>query len=367
MMPVQGSPSTTTGGSCGTGWVPTSRSSPSGCSARGSTGSLRAPRRSIRPTRSNTAFGLVAHSQYSGDIIRECAEAAPLEFVTKLFPRFARFDLSVPKEWISAPSRWGGPDDQLRNALADAMRTVAREDPAALDSLIEGEPHGESKWMTALLLQAWSANPEAYAERIVQFLLDSPDERLDIGYSSAAGGTDMLAAMSRTAIAAASPLCSAESFANLESAILAFVPDWERQHRFVRRTALALLRALDESRLSESARRRIQELERRFPEAPERGAPRPPSPEDFAAQSVGPPISPTDQQRMTNAQWLAAMDRYRNEREDWTPGGRIVGGANELARGLEEFVGKIRAASHALLNRWMVRRTQLTWSRCCAD
>ena len=283
-------------------------------------------------------LGLVANSQSSGDFIRECAETAPIEFVKALFPRFARFDLSVPKEWISAPSRWGDPDDQLRNALADAMRTVAREDPAALDSLIEGEPHGESKWMTALLLQAWSANPEAYAERIVQFLLDSPDERLDIGYSSAVGGTDMLAAMSRTAIAAASPLCSAESFADLESAILAFVPDWERQERYVGRTALALLRALDEHRLSENARRHIQQLERRFPEAPERGAPRPPSPEDFVARPVGPPIASNDQRRMTDAQWLAAMDRYRNEREDATRGGQIVGGANELSRGLEQLV-----------------------------
>ena len=148
----------------------------------------------------------------------------------------------------------------------------------------------------------------------------------------------MLAAISRTAIAAASSLCSDKSFDDLESAILAFTPHWEWQHRFVGRTALALLRALDEKRLSEGARRRIEELERRFPGAPERGAPRPPSPGDFAARAVGPPISLADQRRMTNAQWLAAMDRYRNEREDWTPGGRIVGGANELSRGLEELV-----------------------------
>ena len=286
--------------------------------------------------------GLVADSQYSGDFIRECAAAAPLEFANELFPRLARFDLSAPKEWIAAPSQWGGPDDQLRDALVDAMCAVARDDPVALDvaldSLVEAEPLGESKWVTSLLLRAWSANPEAYAERIVGFLLDSPGERLDIGYSSAAGGTDMLAAISRTAIAAASPLCSDKSFDDLESAILAFAPHWERQHRFVGRTALALLRALDENRLSESARQRIQELERRFPEAPERGTPRPPSPEDFAGQWVGPPIPPTDQRRMTDAQWLAAMSRYRNEREDETRDGRMVGGAIEMSRGLEELV-----------------------------
>ena len=282
--------------------------------------------------------GLVADSQYSGDLIRECAEAAPFEFANELFPRFARFDLSAPKEWIAAPIRWGSPDDQIRDTLVDAMRTVAREDPAALDSLVEAEPHGESEWITSLLLRAWSANPGAYAERIVQFLLDSPDQRLDIGYSIAAGGTDTLAAISRTAIAAASSQCSDKSFADLESAILAFTPDWEWRDRFVGLTALALLRALDENRLSGSTRRRIGELERRHPDAPERGTPRPPSPEDFAAQRVGPPIPPTDQQRMTDAQWLAAMARYRNEREDTTRSGQIGGGAHELSRGLEELV-----------------------------
>ena len=283
-------------------------------------------------------LGLAPLSQYSGDLVRECTEAAPLEFAKELFPRFARFDLRAPKERVTAPSRWGDLDDQLRDALADAMRAVAREDPATFDAIVEAEPHGESKWMCALLLGAWSANPEAYAEHIVRFLLESPSERLDIGYSIAAGGTDMLAAISRTAIAAASSVCPNESFADLESAILALVPDWERRHRFVGRTGLALLRALDENRLSESARRRIQELERRFPEAPERGAPRPPSHEDLEPQWVGPPIAPTDQQRMTEAEWLRAMARYRSEREDETRDGRMVGGAIELSRGLEELV-----------------------------
>ena len=32
----------------------------------------------------------------------------------------------------------GDADDQIRDTLVDAMRTVAREDPAALDSLVGG-------------------------------------------------------------------------------------------------------------------------------------------------------------------------------------------------------------------------------------
>ena len=59
---------------------------------------------------------LVTYSQSSGDLIRECAEATPLQFVTGLFPRFAQFDRRVPKEWVNAPGHAYSPDDQLREA-----------------------------------------------------------------------------------------------------------------------------------------------------------------------------------------------------------------------------------------------------------
>ena len=169
------------------------------------------------------------------------------------------------------------------------MCTVASENPTKLDDIVGAEPHGESKWMSALLLRAWSANPEAYAEHIVRFILDSPDRRLAIHYDISEGGTDSFAAVSRIAIVAASSRCSDDSFANLEGAILALRPDWETRGRAVGRTALPLLRALDEQRLSTRARRRIQELERRFPGAPERGAPQPPAESELGGW-VGPPI-----------------------------------------------------------------------------
>ena len=211
------------------------------------------------------ALELVTHSQYSDDLIRECAKTAPLQFVSELFPRFARLDLSVPKEWITAPGRGHKPDEQLRDALMDAMCTVASEDPAALDAIVDAASHGESKWMSALLLRAWSTNPEAYTDRIVRFILASPNRRLTIGYNIAASGTDSLAAVSRIAIVAASSRCSDESFVNLERAILSLSLDREQKYRVVGRTALSLLRALDKTRLSASVRRRIQELERTLP------------------------------------------------------------------------------------------------------
>ena len=294
-------------------------------------------------------LGLVAYSQNSGDLIHECAKEAPLQFVRELFPRLARFDFTVPKESVTAPGRGRNPNEQLRDALMNAMCTVASENPTELDTIIEAIPHGESKWMSALLLQAWSTNPEAYTERIVQFILDSPSRRLEIGYSSAPGGTDTFVAVSRIAIAAVSSKCSDESFANLEGAILALRLDWETRNRVVGRTVLPLLRALDETRLSTRARRRLQELERRFPDAPEYGVPEPPT-ESVSWSPVGPPIPQENQRLMTDDQWLRAMEKYSHT-EPNIEYGEIIGSALELSRGLNDLVKNDPARFSRLVNR----------------
>ena len=281
---------------------------------------------------------LVDYSQYGHDLTRVCATAAPLAFVHELFPRFADFDATVPMDYLRAPSRYAGMDEQLREGLAMAMMLVAQEDPRALDAVVDAGTQSQSRWMPALLLRAWSANPGFYAERIVRFLLESPDDRLDIGYGSWSGEVDALAAISRTAVAAASGGCSDASFTELEDAILRLSPEWEQSLRSVGRTALALLRALPEKRISERARRRVRELERRYPNAPERGAPRPPD-EDSSAVMVGPPIDSGAQLLMTDEQWLAAMVRYGSARE-YPRANLAVGGAIELARGLQSLVAE---------------------------
>ena len=213
--------------------------------------------------------------------MRRCAKRAPREFVREIFPRFVRFDKRVPKEWIAGPSAFGSPDEQLRDALAEAMMSLAKVDPAELDSIVDAETLSETKWMHSIVLRAWSSNSDHYSERIVRYLMARPDQRLDIGYDVAAGGADIFAAVSRTAVAAASAFCSDASLIELESAIRNIAPEWERERGREGLTELALLRALAQERVGEDARQRIQELERRFPNAPQRGAPQPHTGGDF--------------------------------------------------------------------------------------
>ena len=169
-------------------------------------------------------------STFCSKAIKECATRAPNEFVWELFPRFASFDQLVPRDWIDPPSRFGSPEEQLRDALADAMGRLASSDPNELDSVISATDLSDTTWMSALVMQAWCANAEVYAERIARFLLARPKQRLCIGYGMWNSETDGFVAISRTAGAAASAHCSAASLRELVDAILHFTPDWEPRY-----------------------------------------------------------------------------------------------------------------------------------------
>ena len=292
---------------------------------------------------------LVTYSQFSEHVIKECATRAPREFVREMFPRFACFDRRVPKKWIAGPSAFGSPDDQLRDVLAEAMMSLAKIDPAEFDSIVDAETLSETKWMHSLVLRAWSSNPDPYSEHIVRYLLACPDQRLDIGYDVSAGDADIFVAVSRTAVAAASAFCSDASFIELENAIRSIAPDWERKKGREGLTELALLRALAQERVGKDARQRIQELERRFPNAPERGAPQPLTP-DHGAQRVGSPISEEAQQHMSDAQWLSAMANHTGEWPTFLED-RFVGGAVELSQDLAKLVPKDPERFSTLVNR----------------
>ena len=292
---------------------------------------------------------LVAYSQFSEHVISESAKRAPREFAREMFQRFVGFDKVVPKEWIVGPSAFGSPDDQLRDALAEAMMSLAKSDPAELDSIMGAETLTDTKWMHSLVLRAWSSNPDHYGEHIVRYLLARPEKRLEIGYDIGAGGADIFAAVSRTAVAAASAFCSDASFMDLENAILKIAPERERERGQKGLTELVLLRALAEERVGEDARQRIKELERRYPNAPQRGAPQSLPPEQ-GMQRVESPISEETLQHMSDGQWLSAMAKHTG---DWSSfdGEKFVGGSVELSRDLEKLVTKNPERFSVLANR----------------
>jgi hypothetical protein len=117
---------------------------------------------------------------------------------------------------------------------------------------------------------------------------------------------------------------------------------WHRAELGARQ--LTLLSALPSAKLSVAGRRRRGELERKaismgwVLEAPC----------GFRGGTVISPIPPEATSRMSNAQWLSAIRRYRDDSEkEWLPD-RILGGARQLAGALEDRA-KVEPARFARL------------------
>lgn len=80
--------------------------------------------------------------------------------------------------------------------------------------------------------------------------------------------------------------------------------------------------------MSEEARRRFDELERRF-KAP------PPEPRPVMASFVGSPIPDDATKKMSDDNWISALRKHASEETDWS-GDTAVGGASQLAQVLEQ-------------------------------
>ena len=115
-----------------------------------------------------------------------------------------------------------------------------------------------------------------------------------------------------------------------------------------RENQAALLRALDQGRMGEVAQKHILELERKFPDAPERGAPAPPDGEGFSW--VAPPVPQEAVPHMTYDEWLSAMAKYSTSGPTLR-GKDFVGGSEELSRELEKATSEDPERFAALANR----------------
>ena len=220
----------------------------------------------------------------------------------------------------------------LLHALGDAMASVAKSLPDKLDEYTKEFENLRDPIVASLLLSAWSANARYYADRIVSFLLANP-RRLNLSYGmwSTGNGT---AAIGRGAVSAASAECSVDNLSRLETAIMDVFPEVEREDPRRRGyTQLLLLHAFDAKRISETARKRTSELDRKFPgiDLSQPGA-------SMGAFVVESPIPATATQKMTDEQWISAMRQYSSTER----GARSLraGGASELAVQLETDVRK---------------------------
>ena len=300
--------------------------------------------RSVQRLQDGDTSSLDSFGQNRSDIgtalVLKAGRSQPVYYVDTMLPLVtaAIVKTTVPtvrnRLWPSL-SNVGNPHslgEAILLALRQSLQHLARHHVDLFRQLVTPLLPHPHQVFGYLLLRAWQDNPHEFADDCIQYLL-SDLRRLNIGYGSwvADGDGTGHCAVSRGAINATSETCSDSLFSRLETAIVYYCPKYELsypKHRGY--TEFLLLEALDESRLSENAARRIRELERKFP-GPVDNIVREDA--EFEMKRVGPPIAKERALIMTDNQWISAMRKY-----DGTSHDRFGGGAEELSHLLRESV-----------------------------
>jgi len=216
--------------------------------------------------------------------------------------------------------------DLLLGALERALAAMAADEPDRVEPVIDLLATSELDVAQLLLYRTLAGNPERFAERGASYLLED-DRRLRCGYA-----TDDYW-VTRELLQVISPMLSETSFARLEEKLIWWAPGWERRkeaRRYRGSAELRLLGGLQPGRLSETGRRRMQELGRKL------GGEQPEPPQGIMAGGVSSPIPCDPARHMSDGQWLAAIDKHRQE---WLEKHNLdlVGGAEELAATFEQL------------------------------
>ncbi|MFB6718906.1 hypothetical protein ACFCV3_02055 [Kribbella sp. NPDC056345] len=285
---------------------------------------------SFEVDRSGRIVALKAHDYLGSELIREAAGQAPFRFVQHLLPyvvtviertALKRSDEALPRDTNFSLRYPNFPNDDLGEvlfgALTDALRSAASSQPEQLSPILDhlsASLYDSTQW---LLYQALTAGEETYAERAGSLLLEGRHRLLCGDASHSLWATRLL-------LQELSPYFSDLTFARLEDQLRYLRLSWEKPGTTA--SAFCLLSAMDELRLSDMSRARLQELRRAF------GTDQPSEPVGIVELEAGSPIPDEATARMTDTNWLQAMAKHGEEQN----GSSFFGnGARELAQSLQ--------------------------------
>ena len=269
--------------------------------------------------------GYLSQDSQSTDVIGEVANRAPSAFVRHVLPfviEVAKADqhdvegrLPVGRRWAI---RWESSDhtvdDVVFAATETALKKLAVDNSEECAAAIQPLHNIESRELRFLVCRALTAMSDP--DEAVRWMV-TDQRNLSLGWA------DSPRWASRQLIEACSSQCSSDLFRKVEMQILEYsVPSEPRRWRG--HGKYELLSALDTTRMSKPAKRTLQELQRRFLDSP------PAAPKPIVARQVEPPISDDASKRMTDRNWIQALERHSREETTWHDD-RAVGGASQLA------------------------------------
>ena len=277
-----------------------------------------------------------------GEVMQGVSTSVPEMFVESLLPfLYDVLDISANKK-LSPPwpdPVWGhgfieqttGLDNGFLLAMEAALRWIASN--YADRFRIYANEFKSSRYRTVhyLLMRSYCVAGNSYAEEAVEYLLEDFAGRFGSGHVSTSSDHAVL-----ELIEAVTPYCSVRNLERLQGIVLDFWPDYEKGFHSRRRrgaSQLQLLLRIENSRLSDKARRRLQELERKFAADLK--------PAEFADAEGGrvrSPIPHDSALKMNDDNWLGAMRRYSSETDPRTIGDWRKGGVLQLAEELKTQV-----------------------------
>ncbi|HEY9853869.1 MAG TPA: ATP-binding protein [Leptolyngbyaceae cyanobacterium] len=292
--------------------------------------------------------GTLPHSQFAKQVLTKSARNAPTTFIKYLLPFMLRvMEATALREgnlpWLDRVWAYRSPgevhsiDDALLREMEVALSSLAKNQPEDFSFIVAEQLLRQSKFETVqyLLIHAYAANGEKFANEAAAYLCDQPT-RLQTGYAICSVGSEGASFWAtRQLLEAITPHCSNKHLAMLETTILNYYPESEKtagMHSSYGHAQFVLLEGITSSRRSESVTRRLQEWQRKF------GKESVKAPNPIEVSLVGPPIPESATQKMTDEQWLRAIQRYDRDslgfNKDWS----FAGGAGELSHLLEKQV-----------------------------
>ena len=272
------------------------------------------------------------------EMIAKSAERAPAVFVEHVLPIVLEISDSAltgdkpPKHdavWsILVKTEHPDGEDACLSRLASALAALAREHSLDVRGVITDLRRRDTHIANHLLLALYRGGAAHYGDEAITLLSDEP-WRFQCGFADSPHWCAM------EVIRAIVPHCTTDNRERIEAVILGYAPPYERTqdgYRLFGRAQLDLLSAFPAELRSPSANTRFHELVRKFGEPDN-------EPREITADFVEPPIEKTATDRMTDDQWLRAIDKYRSKHPTmYSADDALKGGARELAQTLAERV-----------------------------
>jgi hypothetical protein len=280
--------------------------------------------------------GVLADDQMDDEVIQRMHQGAPVVFFDETWPSICSI-VASNRDGDGSPFAdkiWRFYDPEFNHRLHEkiirgieaGIRALAAGDFGRFSHVVDAAKSLHASTIECLLVSGFASVAEDHPDEAVRFVL-ADTSRLNVGWRNTEPAAELIAKASET--------CSVATLSSLQTVLLNWYPQWERNaadHKAFGWSQYRLLSSVSENRRTDEIRRRLQEWERKFGVLSEKSS----NSHVAMGHIVPPPIRSEAADAMTDDQWLGAIAKYSsstfNLKSDGTPHSGWLGLAQELQR-----------------------------------